>query len=214
MKALRLVSNRVVTAGDPPFEGFFTLEMAEALMRDDPDRAIDIMTNLTPKSASQLMTMIRLDKKLKARYEELVAHSNAKRPKPSKNAPFKIEDILDEVFVFCPPIASILFLTDGRRLIREDPDDLAQTITVAEYEKKYGETVDLALERIHAQKVAILERAMYLMKAQPRKMVVSLANSDAVFDKTIIAYERDQVGAFASRLNTTVLGIEEEAPTT
>lgn len=211
MKALRLVGNRIVTHGDPPYDGFFTLEMADALMKDNADRAIDILMNLSPRSASQLMTMIRLDSKLQEKYNDLIEHSRAKAPRKNTSVPFDIDDILDEVFVFQPPIASLLFLIDGRRFVREDPDNMTLVLTFEEYEEKFGESVPLALERIRTMKEAIFDRAVYLANAKPHDLTVSFANRDTVFEKKIIAYDREQVAAFATRKNSTVLGIEEES---
>ena len=213
MKTLSLTNTgKLTTSGAGQITTIFTTELADALLNLPPFGTESIqsyLSQLTTKSRQSLDRLINIDATLGKKREVLVARHPILFSTPS-TLRVKGEDILEELFVDCPPIGMLIFTVHGERLIAPRLDDWSTLYTFDEFYTKFNRSVEEHLELTAGNKVKLLKRAIELSAIKaPQTYEVSFATSDNILPtRTVLAYSREQIDLYARRLRATVMSAD------
>lgn len=212
---LRFVDKQLVKVGDGPIDMVVTIKIAEAILSlpptaETPKLSIaGVLRDMSPGTKRSFETLTTLDNSLRDIY---ATYKNAfvAIAKPDMKVPawrIKLEDVIEEVFVDCAPVMSIVFTTDGERFISSSVGDYSALLTFEEFEHKYGRDVREHVYYAANVKIKSLHRTLQLLdQNKPIEMTLSVCTSNLeMFTKSIKVYHLDQVQLFACRHDLSIM---------
>lgn len=108
-------------------------------------------------------------------------------------------DILDEIFVDCPPLASLKTLINGQRFAFTFSDGMRYRLSFREFEDYYQMTVADHLRRTAAVKISRLQRALDLVSSNtPSIYDIGVYDGDNCGRRDVVAYNEDQIKRYAN----------------
>jgi hypothetical protein len=119
----------------------------------------------------------------------------------------KLEDVIEEIFVDCAPVMSIVFTTDGERFVSSLVGYYSALLTFEEFEHKYGRDVREHVHYAASVKIKSLHRTLQLLdQNKPIEMTLSVCSSNLeMFTKSIKVYHLDQVQLYACRHDLSIM---------
>lgn len=192
-----------------------TIKVAEAILSlpptaEAPSLSIaSVLRDMTDASKRSFETLLKLDQRLQDSYAAYRATFAAiAQPKAAKVGwVIKLEDIVEEIFVDCAPVMSIIFTTDGERFVSDKVGDHSALMTFEEFEHRYGRDVKDHIHYTANVKIKSLHRTMQLLEVnKPMELTLSVCTSNLeMFTKNIKVYQLDQLQLFACRHDLSIM---------
>lgn len=124
---------------------------------------------------------------------------------------FGADNVLDSVFVDCPPVARIITLLDGRRMVVYRDASGIRYMTFVEFEDHTGTTVRSFLQRTAVVKVKRLQKALEIVNQdKPKKFDVAVCDANgAMKTEQMLAYTKDQITSYLNEHKKVVVYVDE-----
>jgi hypothetical protein len=164
---------------------------------------------MSPGTKRSFETLMTLDRPLADIYSAYKSTFIA-IAEPAMEVPvwrIKLEDVIEEIFVDCAPVMSIVFTTDGERFVSSFVGDYSALLTFEEFEHKYGRDVREHVHYAASVKIKSLHRTLQLLdQNKPIEMTLSVCSSNLeMFTKSIKVYHLDQVQLYACRHDLSIM---------
>ena len=212
---LKLVNKQLTKIGDGLLDMVVTIKVAEAILSlpptaESPTLSVaSVLSDMTDSTKRSFETLIKLDQRLLDAYTTYRATFAAiAKPTAAKATwAIKLEDIVEEIFVDCAPVMSIIFTVDGERFVSNEVGNHSALLTFEEFEHRYGRAVKDHIHYTANVKIKSLHRTMQLLDVEkPMELTLSVCTTNLeMFTKNIKVYQLDQIQLFACRHDLSIM---------